>query len=163
MEEFGLSLNLRQLKKNWRIIVWRKLILWNWRNLYKFLALLLYCKVHIFQCVLFLYKYTVYELCFDSYSFSAMPPGKFTPKLISNISWIYCNKSSRHCTRAYTAIGDPARRPGIPQPWFWQLGSIWWKKRSPQPLSSLAVLSLHVIYCQIKMIYWPSSNNIYWL
>ena len=32
---------------------------------------------------------------------------------------------------AYTAIGDPARRPGFPQPWYWhgtvrrgQLGSI---------------------------------------
>ena len=23
------------------------------------------------------------------------------------------------CTRAYTAIGDPARRPGIPRPWYW--------------------------------------------
>ena len=26
---------------------------------------------------------------------------------------------SRHCTRAYTAIGDPARWSGIPQPWYW--------------------------------------------
>ena len=25
----------------------------------------------------------------------------------------------RHCIRAYTAIGDPAHQPGIPQPWYW--------------------------------------------
>ena len=25
----------------------------------------------------------------------------------------------RHCSRAYTAIGDPARRPGIPQQLYW--------------------------------------------
>ena len=33
-----------------------------------------------------------------------------------------------HCTRAYTAIGDPARRLGIPQLWYWhgtvQQGSV---------------------------------------
>ena len=26
---------------------------------------------------------------------------------------------SRHCSRAYTVTGDPARRPGIPQQWYW--------------------------------------------
>ena len=38
---------------------------------------------------------------------------------------------AQQCTRAYTETGDPARRPGIPQPWYWhglygrgQLGSI---------------------------------------
>ena len=54
---------------------------------------------------------------------------------------------SWHCTRAYSAMG--ACRPGIPQPRYWH-GTVWQgsvrfkfrEEASPQPFSSLAVLTL---------------------
>ena len=74
-------------------------------------------------------------------------------------SWTFCCPvlDSRHCTRAYTCTvtGDPARQPGISQPWYHgtvlygsrKLGSTWQKMCGPPPFSHLAVLFIYGPAC----------------
>ena len=72
-----------------------------------------------------------------------------------------CALGSRHCICAYTETVDPARQPGIPQPWLWhstvygsgQLGSIWEKKRQPPPFTHLAVLFFYGVIA-FKYLQW---------
>ena len=58
------------------------------------------------------------------------PIDKFIPRWAKYFvfleSWTFCCSvlDSRHCTRAYTLTGDPARRPGIPQQRYWH-GTVW--------------------------------------
>ena len=67
-------------------------------------------------------------------------------RLCSN--WTFCchDLGSRHCTRAHTATGDPARQPSIPQlPYSGAVESwVQFDRRSvpPPPFSPLVVLTL---------------------
>ena len=39
--------------------------------------------------------------------------------LQNNLTFSFPVLCFRHCIHSYTAIGDPAHRPGFPQPWYW--------------------------------------------
>ena len=61
---------------------------------------------------------------------------------------------SQHCTRAYTAIGDPARQPGIPQPWYWhgtvRQGSVRFNLSEEATPSS--PLDVHTLWVVLKVM-----------
>ena len=62
-----------------------------------------------------------------------------------------CFMGSRHCTCAYTAIGDPARRPGIPQAWYWH-GTIWQGSVRFNLMEEVSPPSLFLSCCTYSMI-----------
>ena len=73
-------------------------------------------------------------------------------------NWTFCCPvlGSRQCTSAYTETGDPARRPGIPQPWHWhstaRQGSVRFNLKEALPLSlfpSRCIYSLIGVLCYI--------------
>ena len=82
---------------------------------------------------------------------------------------------SRHCTYctcAYKAVGDPARRPGIPQPWYWhgivQQGSLRFNEAEDEWatclfLSCCTYSMIYLLLCLIHCIFTLLALYIYLL